>query len=430
MQIAVVGAGYVGLVISLGFSKMGNKVICIDKNSRIINTLKKGIPTIYENGLAEMLIDCQLNRNLCFANDLKDAVEKTDIIFIVVNTPTKSNWETDLSQIYEVIDELSKIIESYKIIVIKSTVPVGTQKCIEKRLIKNGLSRQKFDIVSNPEFLREGTALEDFLHGDRFVIGSDSEKAKKVMKKLYSSFGIEIVFTTPETAELIKYSSNAFLATKISFINEIANLCNKVGANIDTIAYSMGLDKRISPEFLKAGIGFGGACLPKDIKSLAKVGDRYGCDLDIVKSVIAVNEKQKTIPVKILLDKYNDLKGKNITILGLAYKPNTDDIREAPSLYIIKELLKRGAIINCYDPGVSSDIKRIYPQITYCDDIYTSLTGSFCAIICTEWNEISALELNQVKNNMKIPMIIDGRNTLDLEKVKNSGITYYSIGRG
>jgi UDPglucose 6-dehydrogenase len=431
LNICVIGAGYVGLITALSFAKMNNKVICVEKDVIKVNKLNKGIPTIFEDGLQKLLYECLNNKNILFTTDFASAIKKSDIIFIAVGTPTGKDWSVDTSQVINVINQLSSVIDNYKVIVTKSTVPVGTQKYLQELLIKNGVSEEKFDIVSNPEFLREGKALYDFFYGDKIVIGCNSKKAKTIMEELYKPFQIKMIFTNPPTAELIKYASNAFLSTKISFINEIANLCNKTGANVDTIAYSLGLDKRISPEFLKSGIGYGGSCFPKDTKALVKIGEKFGCDFKLIKSTIEVNDGQKLLPVKILLDHYDDLKGKVISILGLTFKPGTDDIREAPSLYIINELLEKGVIVKCYDPMVSNEIKDIFPNITYCDNLYDSLIDSNCAIICTEWEEFFNIDLKLATEKMKNPMIIDGRNIFNIEQVENSGIQcYYSIGKG
>lgn len=430
MNICVIGAGYVGLITSLGLAKQGNEVICVDRSTEKINKLNKGIPTIFEENLDELLSECLNSNSILFTNDIYKAVNDSDVIFIAVGTPPMDNWDVDITQVTEVVNQISDSINDYKVIVNKSTVPVGTQKYVKELLIKNGVSESKFDIVSNPEFLREGKAIDDFLNGDRIVIGYDSKKAKSIMEKLYEPFNIKIVFTPPEAAELIKYASNAFLATKISFINEIANICDKVDADIETVAYAMGLDHRISPEFLKAGIGYGGSCFPKDTKALVKIGEKNGCDTKIVKSAIDVNEKQRLIPVKILLDNYESLKGKIITILGLTFKAGTNDIREAPSLFIIEELLKHGAIVNAYDSMASEEIKEIFPSVNYLNSLYDSLIDSHGVIICTDWEEFSAIDLSLVKEKMKNPLIIDGRNILSLEEVKKYDLKYYSIGRG
>ncbi|SDY45898.1 UDP-glucose dehydrogenase [Proteiniborus ethanoligenes] len=429
MNICVVGTGYVGLVTALGFAKLGNRVICVDKDDDKIGNLNKGIPSIYEEGIEEILRECLEKKRIAFTNDLSEGINNSEIIFIAVGTPEKDDWNIDMTQVHEVVNQISNIISSYKIIVIKSTVPVGTQRETKKHLREKGVPEENFDIVSNPEFLSEGRALNDFLNGDRIVIGCDSSKGKIIMRKVYEHFNSEIIYTLPETAEIIKYASNAFLATKISFINEIANLCTKVGANIETVAYAMGLDKRIAPEFLRAGIGFGGSCFPKDTKALVKIGENHGIDLKIIRSAIRVNEKQRLIPIKILLNKYGKLENKTITILGLAFKPKTDDIRNAPSLTIIEELIKNKARIKCYDPIATDKVKNMQWDILCYKNLYDAVDKSDCAIICTEWDEIYSMDLSIVKERMNYPMIIDGRNILDLEKVKESEIEYYSIGR-
>ncbi len=430
MNICVIGAGYVGLITSLGFAKHGNKVICVEKDIEKVEKLNKGIPTIFEENLEELLNECLISNHIFFTKDIHHAVKSSDVIFIAVGTPEMDNWDVNISQVTEVVNQISYYLNEYKVIVNKSTVPVGTQKYVEKLLLENGISRDKFDIISNPEFLREGKAVHDFLNGDRIVVGYDSEKSKEIMEKLYEPFNIKLVFTQPEAAELIKYASNAFLATKISFINEIANLCNKVGADVETVAYAMGLDKRISPEFMKAGIGFGGSCFPKDTKALVRIGEKNGCDFKIVRSAIEVNEEQRLVPVRILLEKFKELKGKAMTILGLTFKSGTNDIRESPSLFIIKELLRHGAIIKAYDSKASNEIKSIFPDITYCNNIIDSLVDSHCVIICTDWEEFSALDLSVLEEKMKSPIVIDGRNVLSLEEVKKYNLEYYSIGRG
>lgn len=429
MNICVIGAGYVGLVTALGFAKLGNKVICVDINISKINSLSRGIPNIYEEGLEEILKECLEQKNIVFSENILDGIQKSKIVIIAVGTPEKYNWDIDLSQIYEVIDQISKGINEYKVIIVKSTVPVGTNKEIKRILLEKGIPEEYIEIVSNPEFLREGTAIYDFFNGDRIVIGYNSEKAKKIMMELYKDFKSKIIFTSPETAELIKYASNAFLATKISFINEIANLCSEVGADIDTVAYAMGLDKRISPKFLRAGIGYGGSCFPKDTKALVKIGEKYNVDFKIVKSAIEVNEKQRLIPIDILQNKYGSLEGVTVTILGLTFKPNTDDIRESPALIIIEELIKRGAIVNCYDPIAAKKVKEIYSDINCFDNIYNAVENSDSVIICTEWDEFYNINLNELRIKMKTPMVIDGRNVFKPKEVKKIGIEYYSIGR-
>lgn len=431
MNICVIGAGYVGLITALCFGKKENKVICVEKDLEKLSMLKKGTPTIFEEGLEELLKESLSVNSVQFTQDIALGIKSSDIIFIAVGTPTKENWDVDTEQVEQVIDLISPYIDKYKIIVTKSTVPVGTQKYIKSKLLENHVSQEYFDVVSNPEFLREGKAIYDFFNGDKIVVGCESQKAEEVMKNLYEPFKIKIVVTNPETAELIKYTSNAILSVKISFMNEIANLCNKVGADIDVIAYALGLDKRISPLFLKAGIGYGGSCFPKDTKALVKISENYNCDLKIVKSTVDVNERQRVLPVKILREHYEELEGKTVAILGLTFKPDTDDIREAPSLYIIEKLLKNKVKIKAYDPMVSKEIKSIFPNIIYCEDMYECLVGSDAMIICTEWSEFYNIDLNKVRELMRESVIIDGRNILDMKKIKEVNIkAYYSIGKG
>jgi len=431
MNICVIGAGYVGLITALCFSKKENKVICVERDLQKLKMLKNGIPTIFEDGLDELLKESISSNSVQFTDDLALGIKSSDIIFIAVGTPTKENWDVDLSQVDGVIDLISTYIDKYKILVTKSTVPVGTQKYIKTRLLENNVPSEYFDVVSNPEFLREGKAIDDFFHGDKIVVGCESIKAEEIMRELYESFKITMVFTSPETAELIKYTSNAMLSVKISFINEIANLCNKVGADIDVIAYALGLDKRISPLFLKAGIGYGGSCFPKDTKALVKLSENYNCDLNIVKTTVDVNEKQRILPVKILKGHYEKIDGKTVAILGLTFKPDTDDIREAPSLYIIEELLINKVKIKAYDPMVTKEIQKIFPDIVYCDDMYECLTDADAMIICTEWNEFLTIDLFKVEQLMRKSVIIDGRNILDMKKIQEAKINaYYSMGKG
>lgn len=431
MNICVIGAGYVGLITALCFGKKENKVICVEKDLERLSMLKEGIPTIFEEGLEELLKESLSANSVEFTEDLALGIKSSDIIFIAVGTPTKENWDVDIEQVKRVINLISPYVDKYKVVVTKSTVPVGTQKYIKNKLLENHVPQEYFDVVSNPEFLREGKAISDFFYGDKIVIGCESQKAEEIMKKLYEPFKIKMVVTTPETAELIKYTSNAILSVKISFMNEIANLCNKVGADIDVIAYALGLDKRISPLFLKAGIGYGGSCFPKDTKALVKISESYNCDLKIVKTTVYVNEKQRILPVKILMEHYGDLEEKTVALLGLTFKPDTDDIREAPSLYIIEKLLNSKVKIKAYDPMVSKEIKNIFPDVIYCDDMYECLIDSDAMIICTEWSEFYNMDLNKVRELMNESVIIDGRNILDMKKIKEAKIkAYYSIGKG
>lgn len=431
MNICVIGAGYVGLITALCFGKKENKVICVEKDLEKLNMLRNGMPTIFEEGLEDLLKDSLNKESVQFTDDLALGIKSSDIVFIAVGTPTKGNWDVDIGQVDEVINLISPYIIEYKVVITKSTVPVGTQKYIKNKLLENHVSKDYFDVVSNPEFLREGKAIYDFFNGDKIVVGCESRKAEEVMRKLYEPFKIKMVFASPETAELIKYASNAFLSVKISFMNEIANLCNKVGADIDVIAYALGLDKRIAPLFLNAGIGYGGSCFPKDTKALVKMSESYNSSLNIVKATVDVNEKQRVLPVDILMEHYNEIGGKTVAILGLTFKPNTDDIREAPSLYIIEKLLHNKVNIKVYDPMVINKIKNIFPNIIYCNDMYECLGDCDAMIICTEWSEFYNIDLNKVNEVMNQSVIIDGRNILDIKKIKEANIkAYYSIGKG
>ena len=431
MNICVIGAGYVGLITALCFGKKGNKVICVEKNLDKLSMLNNGVPTIFEEGLDELLIDALNTNSVKFTDNLEIGIKSSDIIFIAVGTPTKDNWDVDIGQVDAVINLISPYINKYKVVVTKSTVPVGTQKYITSKLLENHVQKEYFDVVSNPEFLREGKAIYDFFYGDKIVLGSESQKALEVMRKLYEPFKIKMVLTNPETAELIKYTSNAMLSVKISFMNEIANLCNKACADIDVIAYALGLDKRISPLFLKAGIGYGGSCFPKDTKALVKMSENYNCNLNIVKATVDVNEKQRVIPVDILLEHYKVIAGKTVAILGLTFKPDTDDIREAPSLYIIEKLLKNKVNIKVYDPMVTNEIKKIFPNIIYCNGMYECLEDCDAMIICTEWSEFYSIDLFKVNEIMRESVIIDGRNILEIQKIKEANIkAYYSVGKG
>ncbi|MCG8643203.1 MAG: UDP-glucose/GDP-mannose dehydrogenase family protein, partial [Desulfobacterales bacterium] len=335
----------------------------MEKDKTKLSKLILGKSTIYEKNLDKFLTLSLLTKRLSFTNNLPEAIKASDLVFVAVGTPPQKDGSVDLTQITSVLQTLAESINAYKVIILKSTVPVGTQKQAKQFLIDQGVSPKHFDIISNPEFLREGTALDDVFYGDRIVVGYDSTKAKAIMQELYKPLEIEIVFTNPETAELIKYAANGFLATKISYINEIANLCDQVGADVEALAYGIGLDHRISPEFLQAGIGYGGSCFPKDTLALAAIGNKFGNEMKIIQSVIEVNQLQKLKPVEILQNRYLQLEGRIISILGLAFKPGTDDIREAPSLYIIQELIKLGAIVKCYDPVVSTEVQKIFPNV-------------------------------------------------------------------
>ena len=432
MNIAVVGTGYVGLVTGTCLAETGNKVICVDIDENKVNQLKNGKIPIYEPHL-DVLFERNIKQNrLTFTTDLKEAVDQAKIIFLALPTPPGEDGSADLSYILGVAKELGKIILDYKVIVDKSTVPVGTAELVRKAMLENCTT--EFDVVSNPEFLREGFAVDDFMKPDRVVIGTSSEKAKKVMGDLYKPYvrqGNPIIFMDEKSAELTKYAANSFLATKITFMNEIANLCELVGADVDMVRIGIGSDQRIGKRFLFPGIGYGGSCFPKDVQALSKTSENNNYDFKILKSVMEVNEIQKTIIIPKIKSFFNEgLKGKKIAIWGLAFKPDTDDIREAPSLYIIEELLKAGANISAYDPEAMANVKRILgDKIEYADEQYYALENADALLIATEWSIFRNPDFDLVAKLLNKKVIFDGRNLYDLSEMKERGFYYSSIGR-
>lgn len=432
MNIAVVGTGYVGLVTGTCLAETGNNVICVDIDEKKVEKMKNGIVPIYEPHL-DVLFDRNIKQGrLKFTTNLKDAVDESQIIFLALPTPPDEDGSADLSYILGVADELGKIITDYKVIIDKSTVPVGTAEKVTAAVKKN--ATVDFDVVSNPEFLREGFAVDDFLKPDRVVIGTSSKRAREILEKLYKPYvrqGNPIIFMDEKSAELTKYAANSFLATKITFMNEIANFCEKVGADVDMVRIGMGSDTRIGKRFLFPGIGYGGSCFPKDVQALAKSGKEVDYTFNILDSVMSVNEKQKTILIPRIKEHFsNDLKGKKIAIWGLAFKPDTDDIREAPALYIIDELLKGGAQIKVYDPeGMHNVQTKLGNKILYATDQYDALTDADALIICTEWSVFRTPDFDKVKSTLKSNVIFDGRNLYETELMEELGFTYYSIGR-
>ena len=432
MKLCMIGTGYVGLVSGVCFSDLGNDVICVDKDENKINLLKKGKVPIYEPGLSELVIKNYKNKKLKFSSDLRTSVKNSDIIFICVGTPTKKGGSSaDLSQIYNVAKELGSSINKFKIIITKSTVPVTTGDEIEKILSKKN-DKNKFAVVSNPEFLREGEAIRDFIYPDRIVIGSNDKKSNRIMKNLYSpliSKGAQYIHTSRRAAELIKYASNAFLATKITFINEIANLCEKTGINVEDISIGMGLDKRIGGRFLRAGPAYGGSCFPKDTKAITSTADKFKTNLSVIKSVIKSNKNRSNILLKRVHEILkNKVKNKNITFLGVTFKANTDDMRDSSSLIMIPALSKKGAIIKYYDPtGYKKDFEKI-KNVTYENTIKKSLDRSDLVIIHTEWNDFKSLNFKTLVKGKKI-IIYDMRNIYSPTKIKAQGFKYFSVGR-
>lgn len=432
MKIAVVGTGYVGLVTGTCFAETGNHVTCIDIDEQKVARLKRGEIPIYEPHL-DVLFERNIKRgHLVFTTDLKEGIRDAAIIFLALPTPPGEDGSADLKYVLNVAEQLGHLIKEYKIVINKSTVPVGTAEKVRNMIAQNCTS--EFDVISNPEFLREGFAVDDFMKPDRVVIGTESERAKKVMTELYGPFvrqGNPVYFMDERSAELTKYAANAFLATKITFMNEIANLCERVGANVDAVRIGIGSDDRIGKRFLFAGIGYGGSCFPKDVQALSKTAQEYHYDFKILESVMQVNAFQKRRIVEKIRSHFGDsLKGKKIALWGLAFKPDTDDIREAPALEIIDNLLKEGASVTAYDPEAMQNVRRILgDKIIYGSDEYTTLKDADALVIATEWSVFRTPEFERMSSLLKNKLIFDGRNLYDLARMKEIGFTYYSVGR-
>ena len=432
MKLCMIGTGYVGLVSGVCFSDLGNDVICVDKDINKINNLKKGVIPIYEPGLEEMVLKNFKNKRLNFSSNLKDSVRKSDIIFICVGTPTKKNSNSaDLSQVYAVGNEISKSINKFKIIINKSTVPVTTGDELEK-IISKKVNKKYFSVVSNPEFLREGEAIRDFIYPDRIVVGSNDSRSQTILKNLYSpliSKGAKFISTQRRAAELIKYASNAFLATKITFINEIANLCEKTGIDVEDISIGIGLDKRIGSRFLRAGPSYGGSCFPKDTKAIVSTAQKFKTNLSIIKSVIKSNDKRSDLlskRINLILKK--KIKNKIVSFLGVTFKANTDDMRDSSSLKLIPFLSKKGAKIKYYDPtGSKKEFKKL-KNVEFSNSIQESIKGSDIVIIHTEWNDFKSINFKKFSKNKKL-IIYDMRNIYSPSKIKKLGFKYFGIGR-
>ena len=433
MKIAVVGTGYVGLVTGTCFAETGNDVVCVDIDQRKVEKLSNGEITIYEPGLEKLFIRNLKEDRLNFTTDLEKGIEEAEIIFLALPTPPGEDGSADLKYILGVADHLGRILKDYKVIVDKSTVPVGTAEKVQAAIAKN--YKGEFDVVSNPEFLREGVAVEDFMKPDRVVIGTSSDRAKKVMNDLYNPFvrsGNPVIFMDERSAELTKYAANSFLATKISFMNEVAQLCERLGADVDMVRKGIGSDERIGKRFLFPGIGYGGSCFPKDVQALVKSANEVDYDFQILNAVMDVNEKQKKhlIP-KILRYFNNNIQGKHFALWGLAFKPNTDDIREAPALYIIEELLAGGATVTAFDPEAMNNVRNLLgDKINFAESQYEALHGADGLIIATEWNEFRTPDFIKIVKSLRNKVIFDGRNLFDVSAIRELGFHYESIGRG
>ncbi|MED4206687.1 UDP-glucose 6-dehydrogenase TuaD [Neobacillus mesonae] len=429
-KITVIGTGYVGLVSGTCFADAGNDVTCCDIDQVKINNLSQGIIPIYEPGLKELVHKNVRSGTLHFSANVPQAILDAEVVYIAVGTPMNSTGEADLTYVKQVAKTIAENLNGYKVIVTKSTVPVGTGRLVEKVIRKYSKDQHPFDVVSNPEFLREGSAIKDTLNMERAVIGATSEKAFQIIAELHQPFTSNIVKASLETAEIIKYAANAFLATKISFINDIANICERVGADVTKVSAGVGLDSRIGNKFLQAGVGFGGSCFPKDTAALLHIAEDCGYDFKLIKAVIETNEKQRVHLVEKLVNSLGELKGKTISVLGLAFKPNTNDIRSSPALDIIPYLAEQGAIVKAYDPiAIVETKKQIGYQCTYTENAYEAIKGSDACMILTDWQDVKNLDLAKVKQLMNQPLIVDGRNLFKLERMQELGFTYLSVGR-
>ncbi|MBI5814697.1 MAG: UDP-glucose/GDP-mannose dehydrogenase family protein [Nitrospinae bacterium] len=430
MRICVIGSGYVGLVTAAVFSDMGNDVNCADVDGAKVASLNKKIMPIYEPGLEEMVKRNMDENRLTFSTDVAGGVNTSEIIFICVGTPPKDDGGTDLSYVESAAKTIGKNLNGYKVIVNKSTVPVGTGDLVRRVINESKSNGQEFDVVSNPEFLREGSAIADALSPDRIVIGAPTKQVALKLLELYYTLGAPVLVTDVPSAELIKYASNAFLALKISFINEISDICETVGANVKDVAKGVGADRRIGHEFLNAGLGFGGSCFPKDVMSLLYTAGKLGTPFGMLKEVLSVNDNRVSHFMDRIYKRFPDMKGRRFGVLGLAFKPDTDDMREAKSAEIIKSLVEKGAAVKAYDPVAMENSRKTLPSgVEYCDSAYTAATGVDALVIVTEWREFRLLNAERLRSLMKTPVIFDGRNIYDPDRIRASGFEYYCIGR-
>ena len=435
MRITVVGGGYVGLVTGVCFSHLGNEVLIVEKVPEKVELLRKGISPIYEPGLDELLREGLEKNRLSFTTSLREGISFSEVIFICVGTPSLPDGSADLSQVEEVARLTALNMDSYRLLVEKSTVPVNTHQLVKKTVQRYLRKEVPFDVASNPEFLREGSAVSDFLNPDRIVVGVESSRAKEIMEELYRPLtdrGFPLLVTDPATAELIKHASNSFLAMKISFINMIADLCERTGADVTLVAEGMGYDRRIGREFLRAGIGYGGSCFPKDVKAFIKIAQDHGVDFALLREVEKINAGRIEVLMEKILKALWTLRDKRIAVWGLSFKPNTDDIREAPSLKVIPRLLEKGATVVAYDPKAMDNFRSVFPEgdrLHYATDMYSAVKSAEALILLTEWEEFARADLKKVRELMSLPILIDGRNVYDPAELKELGFEYFSIGR-
>ncbi len=434
MRLGIFGTGYVGLVTAVCFAELGHTVVAIDKDPQVVARLSDGDPTLYEPGLQELLASNLQAGRLAFSTSAEDGMASSEVVFLCVGTPSRSDGRADLSQVEEVVRSIAPMFKGYKLIVEKSTVPVNTACCIDRALRQLIGSDGHYEVASNPEFLREGSAIQDFLHPDRIVIGADSERARALLLELYQGdFGCPVVVTTVQMAELIKHAANAFLAAKISFINMISDLCEKVGADVSMVAKGIGLDHRIGSHFLNAGLGFGGSCFRKDLRAFVRIAEELGVDFSLLREVERINESR----VDRLLNKLEHalwvMRDKIVGVLGVAFKANTDDIREAPSLRVIPRLRENGVIARVYDPRAAARMAKMYPpdaRLSYVESPYEAARGAHALVILTDLDEVRSLDLGRLRSLMRAPVIVDGRNILEPAQMRERGFEYYSLGRG
>jgi len=429
MRVCIIGTGYVGLVTGACLAELGNQVICVDNDEEKIEILRGGEVPIYEPGLREMVRNAREAKRISFTSSIAEGVAASDIVFIAVSTPPLPDGSADLSAVARVAREVAENLDGYKVIVDKSTVPVKTGEKVAETIMRYRKNKVEFDVVSNPEFLREGSAIYDTFHPDRIVIGTSSSRAASILQELYKPLEAPLIVTDVNSAEIIKHASNSFLATKISFANALARVCEEAGANVEEVTKGMGLDKRIGNQFLNAGVGYGGSCFPKDVSAFIKIAEELGYDFRLLKEVELINKLQADYFFSKIKETLWILEDKTVGILGLAFKPNTDDMRNAPSIDIISKLLREKAKIKAYDPRAMEKAKSILKDIEYCSDPYRAAEGSEALVILTEWNEFKEMDLEKLKKLLKHPTVIDGRNIYEPAKMKELGFTYHSIGR-